>query len=107
VTHFPDPRDADFETDNLDDGTGDPDPDDGEEPIEPDAENDAFVASDGFKLTVSFAGKFLGTFQDEDDAWAAVDAEEDAGNYFPTRWFVDDHGGFDLRCRTSATPAGV
>jgi len=65
-----------------------------ESEIQPDTENDAFIESNGFKLSVSCCGKFLGEFVEQDDAEQAIIdyVKKSGGNYFPSCWFVSDHG---------------
>lgn len=63
---------------------------------QPDYENDAFIRDNPREgYDVSCCGSFVGTFSDYDEALAA--AKSAAGpNYFPSIWFVDDHGGVNL-----------
>ena len=63
---------------------------------EPDRE-DAFVSSDGWRFTVSFAGRHLGTTPDEDVAWKWIREAAARGNFYPNAWFVSDHGNIDAR----------
>jgi hypothetical protein len=69
---------------------GEPDGD-----IEPDYETDGFILDEprgGYGA--SLEQKFLGNFQSAEDAAKAI--RQAAGpNYFPSLWFVDDHGGVD------------
>jgi hypothetical protein len=66
---------------------------DNEDGIYPDEENDAFISSDGNKYSAQFSGKFLGHFDELDDAFASMrQAFDDSPNYNPTLWFVTDHG---------------
>jgi hypothetical protein len=59
---------------------------------EPDNENDSIVSSNGSKLSVSCAGKFIGEFIEDQDAYDAVNKWKTNNNYYPTTWFVSDHG---------------
>lgn len=67
----------------------------GEEETQPDPDNDAFITSNGFKLDVSISGKHIGTFRDEEEAEQAIKQWCEKYKYWPTVWFVDDHGGVD------------
>ncbi len=61
----------------------------------PDYDNDALIEdkpSGGYDT--SFAGKFLGNFEDIDVCLASLKAEFQRTNYFPTIWFVSDHGNY-------------
>ena len=67
---------------------GDPD-------YQPD-EDDGFIQDNtrgGYDASVE--GKFIGNFGDVDEAYLAI-RDEAGPNFFPTVWFVDDHGGMEL-----------
>jgi hypothetical protein len=71
-----------------------------EEPTEieePDPETDAIVyCVNGMRFTASLEGTFLGTRNNEDEAWEEIRVA--CGKDFrPSCWFVDDHGGFEAR----------
>lgn len=55
-------------------------------------ENDAFISADRGPYEVSFDGKHLGTFERESRAKAAVSVEMRKTGYYPSCWFVNDHG---------------
>jgi len=66
-----------------------------EQQDEPDYENDSFINAGGRggKYNVSFAGKFIGEADEMDEALEMIaDAQTKSPNYFPTTWFVSDHG---------------
>lgn len=46
----------------------------------------------GGKTGVSQYGKFLGEFNETDDALAFVKEHMDQEQFFPTIWWVSDHG---------------
>ncbi len=59
----------------------------------PDYDNDAFVqdvVSGGYDVSIS--GKHLGHYEDMDIALDNLENEFNRSNYFPTIWFVSDHG---------------
>lgn len=65
-----------------------------EETYEPDWENDDFIEdkpSGGY--STSHAGKFIGEFETTGEALAALKTERAKG-WFPTIWFVSDHGNY-------------
>jgi hypothetical protein len=66
--------------------------DDENEPDQPDTDNDDFIESNGFEDIASHAGKYIDKFDDMDDALAAIIEKRKKDNYFPTIWFVSDHG---------------
>lgn len=74
-----------------------PETEEGEESFEPDYDNDAFIQSNGFKLTASIGGKYLGTFADDEEAEQALKSYMEKSKFFPNVWFVDDHGGVEQR----------
>jgi hypothetical protein len=55
-------------------------------------DDDCFIESNGFKLSVSCGGKFVGEFVEDDDAYKAVKAWKVKNNWYPQTWFVSDHG---------------
>ena len=60
---------------------------------EPDYDNDAFiqdVVSGGYDVSVS--QKHIGHFEEMDDSLTALKTEFNRSNFFPTIWFVSDHG---------------
>ena len=60
--------------------------------LEPDADNDAIVSTNGYTFSVSYCGKHLGTFSEIDAAEEAIrDAQHDS-NYWPSVWYISDHG---------------
>jgi hypothetical protein len=67
------------------------------ETFEPDWENDDFIEDKprgGYDT--SHAGKFLGNFESVEDALEALSEKHNdpKNNYFPTIWFVSDHGNY-------------
>lgn len=68
---------------------------DNPEQSEPD-EEDCFVESNGFKLSVSCGGKFIGEFTEDEDAYKAVRDWKKKNNWTPNTWFVSDHGNVML-----------
>jgi hypothetical protein len=64
-------------------------------PTEPE-EEDCIVSSNGWKLSVSCGGKFIGEFEEDDQAYAAVREWKKRNNYFPNTWFISDHGNASL-----------
>lgn len=61
---------------------------------EPD-EEDAFITSDGNLLSVSVGSEHLGTFVEYDEAEEALRNWMNKNKYYPTIWFIDDHGGVE------------
>ena len=59
-------------------------------------DDDCFVQSDGWKLSVSCDGKFIGEFTEDEDAWEAVRKWKEDNNFYPNTWFVSDHGNISL-----------
>lgn len=62
---------------------------------EPDYENDAFiqdVVSGGYDVSVS--GKHIGHYDEMNVALYNLKKETERSNYFPTIWFVSDHGNY-------------
>lgn len=66
-----------------------------ETPTEPE-EDDCIISSNGFKLSVSCGGKFIGEFTEDSDAYEAVAAWKQKNNWFPNTWFISDHGNASL-----------
>jgi hypothetical protein len=68
--------------------------------MEPDYVNDAIIESGhgdlGSKVSLSASGEFIGEFNGVEAALDALKAWAEDNNYFPTLWFVDDHGGMRL-----------
>lgn len=61
---------------------------------EPDWENDCIMQSDGWKTSVTCAGKFLGAFEDDAAAWKTLNRWYAVSNWKPTIWWVSDHGNY-------------
>jgi hypothetical protein len=61
---------------------------------QPDFENDAVISSDGNKLSVSFAGKHLKNVVEDDEALALIKEQMKKQNWYPSIWFVSDHGNY-------------
>lgn len=66
----------------------------GQEP-EPE-EEDIFFGDERGKTVVSYAGKVLDIFDDEEDARKFIKEWMNTSNYWPNVWFVSDHGDFNL-----------
>ena len=62
------------------------------ETFQPDYDNDIFIESNGSKLSVSAAGKFIGSFVEDEDAQQSAKDWMNKNNWFPSVWFVSDHG---------------
>lgn len=60
---------------------------------EPDEVNDAFITSNGNTISVTASGEFLGEFEEEDEAIQVLKDWMEDNSYWPTVWYVDDHGG--------------
>jgi hypothetical protein len=78
---------GDLMEDNGDDETDQPD--------QP-QDDDCFIESNGFKLSVSCSGKFQGEFVEMDAALAKVKEWKQKNNWYPNTWFVSDHGNISL-----------
>lgn len=79
----------------TDDIETEPELDFADEATEPDYENDAFiqdVVAGGYD--VSLAGKHIGHFDEMNVALYNLKKETERSNYFPTTWFVSDHGNY-------------
>lgn len=79
----------------TDDIETEPELDFADEATEPDYENDAFVqdvVAGGYD--VSLAGKHIGHFDEMNVALYNLKKETERSNYFPTIWFVSDHGNY-------------
>ena len=63
-----------------------------ESEIEPE-EDDIFIQSDGFKLTVAQGGHVLGTAGEDEQAEKLAKDWMKKNKFWPSVWFVDDHGG--------------
>ena len=61
---------------------------------EPDYDNDCFISSDGFKYSVSCSGEHIGDFVELKDAINKLVEYRDKNKYWPTMWFVSDHGNY-------------
>ena len=58
-------------------------------------EDDCFITpcgSLGSKYGVSIGGKFLGEFVEMDDAEKAIREQMEQDQFWPSVWFVSDHG---------------
>lgn len=55
-------------------------------------EEDCFISSNGFKLSVSCGGKHQGDFVEDDDALKCVNDWQKKNDWYPTIWWVSDHG---------------
>lgn len=63
-----------------------------DEPISPEPD-DCFIECTGSKYNVSCGGQFQGEFVEMDDALDCYkEWQKGSPNYFPTLWFVSDHG---------------
>jgi Zn finger protein HypA/HybF involved in hydrogenase expression len=62
---------------------------------EPDDINDAFISCDGWRYFVSAAGENIGEFEDFSDVEEALKAWMKRNNWYPTVWYIDDHGGVE------------
>ena len=64
---------------------------------EPNKEEDCFLTPSGplgSKISVSCGGKHIGEFSEETDALKAVADWQDENKFYPTIWWVSDHGNF-------------
>ena len=59
---------------------------------EPDEENDIFFGDERGKTVVSYAGKVIGTFEEEEEARTFIRKWMEKEQYWPNVWFVSDHG---------------
>jgi hypothetical protein len=64
--------------------------------LEPDEENDIFFGDERGKTVVSYAGKVIGTFEEEGDARKFIRDWMEKEKYWPNVWFVSDHGNMHL-----------
>lgn len=64
------------------------------ETMEPDYENDSFITDNPREgYDVNFAGKYITTANSMEEALKLIKEEQKKSpNYFPTLWFVSDHG---------------
>lgn len=65
---------------------------------EPDSENDAFLSSSGSlgsKISLNIAGEFIGEFNCEEEVKKELKNWMKENNYYPSVWWVDDHGGIE------------
>jgi hypothetical protein len=62
--------------------------------IEDMEEDDCIISSDGFKYNVSCGGKHLAEFGDMDKALDVVKNWREENQFWPTIWFVSDHGNY-------------
>lgn len=70
-----------------------------EEDNKPDMEMDAFYTSSGAlgcRTSASMAGDHIGEFESDEHALNAIRRQGKRDNYFPSVWFIDDHGGYRL-----------
>ena len=63
---------------------------------EPDEENDIFFGDERGKTVVSYAGKVIGTFGEEEEARTFIRNWMEKEKYWPNVWFVSDHGNMHL-----------
>jgi hypothetical protein len=74
--------------------------DDEAEDEEPDL-SEAAVIQDagplGSRTSATFSGKYIGTFSSEDEAVRALRRVSERENYYPALYYIDDHGGINLR----------
>lgn len=63
---------------------------------EVDEVNDAFISSNGFKYDVTASGEYLGEFVELEEAEKTLTRWMERNSYYPTVWFIDDHGGIEL-----------
>ena len=73
--------------DTFEEGFGEP---------EPDEENDIFFGDERGKTVVSYAGKVIGTFGEEEEARNFIRNWMEKEKYWPNVWFVSDHGNMHL-----------
>lgn len=59
-------------------------------------EDDCIISSNGWELSVSCGGKFIGKFDEDDKAFAAVREWKKRNNFYPNTWFISDHGNVFL-----------
>lgn len=73
----------------------DHDHDDNDDADEPDQEFDGFVSPgrDGYVATL--CSRFLGVFDRESRAWAALYLAMQRDGYYPNLWLVNDHGNVE------------
>lgn len=61
---------------------------------QPDFENDAIIGTKGNYYTLSYAGLYLGRSVEIDPLLSLLKKKMKEGNYFPTIWYISDHGNF-------------
>jgi hypothetical protein len=59
-------------------------------------EDDCIIQSNGFTLSVSCGGEFIGEFEEDEDAYNAVKNWKEENNWYPNTWFISDHGNVSL-----------
>lgn len=64
--------------------------------LSPDEENDIFFGDERGKTVVSYAGKVIGTFEEEEEARNFIRKWMEKEQYWPNVWFVSDHGNIQL-----------
>lgn len=68
--------------------------------LTPDYESDAFIEAGhgrlGSKVSLSAEQRFIGEYGSVEEALEALKEWTEGSNYYPTLWFVDDHGGIEL-----------
>lgn len=77
-------------------------------------DDDCIIKSNGYDYTVNCAGKFLGDFEEINDALSTMKNWKQSNKWFPNSWFINDHGntfliddeGTILNETTSAGSAG-
>jgi hypothetical protein len=59
-------------------------------------ESDAFISDSPRGYGISMDGRFIGTYERERQAEAALYLEMERAGYFPNVWRVNDHGNVEL-----------
>ena len=59
-------------------------------------DDDCYISSNGWVYSVSCSDKFIGKFNEIDDALAAVKTWKASNKWYPNTWFVSDHGNMSL-----------
>lgn len=67
-----------------------------EPPTQSDFEQSAVIGCDGYRVTASWCGTFLGQFEGEDEARETLLAKMEAHQYWPDIYLVNDHGNVTL-----------
>jgi hypothetical protein len=74
---------------------------------EPDYDNDAFIQSNGFRYSVSASGEFIGEYTDIYDAEEALKDWMEGNKFWPSVWFVSDHGNVSVHMMEKAQESSV